>query len=96
MDGVWVVVFGTVYKPIENYVLHPRITSKTVSPAVAIRSVIAGASLFGAMGALASVPVVAVIRALFETYGRRFELVAETSASAPAPDVDGDSTSARD
>ncbi|MBC2638665.1 MULTISPECIES: AI-2E family transporter [unclassified Rhodococcus (in: high G+C Gram-positive bacteria)] len=79
MDGVWVIVFGTVYQQIENYVLHPRITSATVSihPAVAFGSVIVGASLFGAVGALVSVPVVAAIQALVETYGRRYELVAD-------------------
>ncbi|MDT2009255.1 AI-2E family transporter [Rhodococcus opacus] len=83
MDGVWVLVFGTVYQQIENYVLHPRITSATVSihPAVAFGSVIVGASLFGPVGALVSVPVVAAIQALVETYGRRYELIAD----APAP-----------
>jgi predicted PurR-regulated permease PerM len=90
MDGVWVLVFGTVYQQIENYVLHPRITSKTVSihPAVAFGSVIVGASLFGAVGALVSVPVVAVIEALVETYGRRYELVANAPASAADTDAD--------
>jgi predicted PurR-regulated permease PerM len=88
MDGVWVIVFGTVYQQIENYVLHPRITSATVSihPAVAFGSVIVGASLFGPVGALVSVPVVAAIQALVETYGRRYELVAD--ASAPVTSVE--------
>ncbi|KOS56830.1 AI-2E family transporter [Rhodococcus rhodochrous] len=80
IDGLWVVLFGTAYQQVENYVLHPRITSKTVSihPAVAFGSVIVGASLFGAIGALVSVPVVAVLQALVETYGRRYELVVDT------------------
>ncbi|MDV7087723.1 AI-2E family transporter [Rhodococcus sp. IEGM 248] len=88
MDGVWVIVFGTVYQQIENYVLHPRITSATVSihPAVAFGSVIVGASLFGPVGALVSVPVVAAIEALVETYGRRYEFVAD--ASAPVTSVE--------
>ncbi|MFC4602717.1 AI-2E family transporter [Rhodococcus kronopolitis] len=93
MDGVWVVLFGTAYQQVENYVLHPRITSRTVSihPAVAFGSVIVGASLFGAIGALVSVPVVAVIQAIVETYGHRYDLVHEEQAgSAPsvAPDSD--------
>ncbi|MFG1781319.1 AI-2E family transporter [Rhodococcus oryzae] len=87
MDGVWVVVFGTAYQQVENYLLHPRITSKTVSihPAVAFGSVIVGASLFGAIGALVSVPVVAVIQSLVETYGRRYELVHDRQAEPDAP-----------
>ncbi|MFD4184027.1 AI-2E family transporter [Rhodococcus sp. NPDC058514] len=87
MDGVWVVAFGTAYQQVENYLLHPRITSKTVSihPAVAFGSVIVGASLFGAIGALVSVPVVAVIQALVETYGRRYELVHDRQIEPDAP-----------
>ncbi|MFI6430649.1 AI-2E family transporter [Rhodococcus oryzae] len=87
MDGVWVVVFGTAYQQVENYLLHPRITSKTVSihPAVAFGAVIVGASLFGAIGALVSVPVVAVIQSLVETYGRRYELVHDRQAEPDAP-----------
>jgi predicted PurR-regulated permease PerM len=81
-DGLWVVVFGTVYQQIENYLVGPRITARTVHvhPAVALGSVIVGASLFGALGALVAIPVVAVIQSLIETYGRRYEL-AGTDAS---------------
>lgn len=97
VDGLWVVLFGTAYQQVENYVLHPRITSRTVSihPAVAFGSVIVGASLFGAMGALVSVPVVAVLQALVETYGHRYELVDEpggTDRSEPPPDGDDQDT----
>jgi predicted PurR-regulated permease PerM len=91
IDGVWVVVFGTVYQQVENYILHPRITSRTVSihPAVAFGSVIVGASLFGAVGALISVPVVAAIQSLVETYGRRYELVADERPIDPGPPDEG-------
>ncbi|MDM7486998.1 AI-2E family transporter [Rhodococcus sp. CSLK01-03] len=90
IDGLWVVLFGTAYQQVENYVLHPRITSKTVSihPAVAFGSVIVGASLFGAIGALVSVPVVAVLQALVETYGRRYELVVDTVDTGDTGDSD--------
>ncbi|MCK8671668.1 AI-2E family transporter [Rhodococcus sp. NPDC003382] len=96
IDGLWVVLFGTGYQQVENYVLHPRITSKTVSihPAVAFGSVIVGASLFGAMGALVSVPVVAVLQALVETYGHRYELVVEPGDIDQPGDTDTDSAEA--
>lgn len=91
LDAVWVILFGTAYQQVENYILHPRITSRTVSihPAVAFGSVIVGASLFGAIGALVSVPVVAVIQAIVETYGRRYELVQDGGdTSAPRAGTD--------
>lgn len=81
-DALWVVLFGVVYQQIENLVFAPRITSRTVKihPAVAFGSVIVGASLFGPLGALVSIPVVAATQAVVETYGRRYELVAVDEA----------------
>jgi predicted PurR-regulated permease PerM len=78
-DALWVVVFGIAYQQVENYLIGPRVTARTVAihPAVALGSVIAGAALFGAMGALVSIPVVAAIEAVIETYGRRYELATD-------------------
>ncbi|OWY81421.1 AI-2E family transporter [Rhodococcus sp. BUPNP1] len=89
LDGVWVIAFGTVYQQVENYVLHPRITARTVSihPAVAFGSVIVGATLFGPVGALVSVPVVAILQALAESFGHRYELIPEVGGEEPEPDA---------
>lgn len=100
MDALWIVVFGVVYQQVENYVVAPRITARTMSihPAVAFGAVIVGAALFGPIGALVSIPVVAAIQAVVETYVRRYELVplepepvTQSEASTPAgsgPGVD--------
>jgi predicted PurR-regulated permease PerM len=98
VDAVWVVLFGTVYQQVENYLLAPRITAMTVAvhPAVAFGAVIAGAALFGPMGALVSIPVVAAVQAVIETYGHGYELVeeepaaggdTESPAAEPPPDA---------
>jgi predicted PurR-regulated permease PerM len=90
VDAVWVVLFGTVYQQVENYLIGPRITARTVAvhPAVAVGAVIAGASLFGPMGALVSIPVVAAVQAVIETYGHGYELV------DVEPDVEPDGAAA--
>jgi predicted PurR-regulated permease PerM len=82
-----VIGFILLYQQIENYLLAPRITSRTVDihPALAFGSVIAGGALFGAWGALVAIPVVAAIEAVIETYGRRYELIPELR-----PSVDGE------
>lgn len=76
-DAIWVVVFGTIYQQIENYLLAPHVTSRTVfiHPAVAFGAVIVGASLFGPLGGLVAIPVVAAIEAVVQTYWHRYELV---------------------
>ncbi|MFW3168739.1 AI-2E family transporter [Geodermatophilus sp. CPCC 206100] len=88
VDALWVVVFGVVYQQVENYLLAPRITARTVAihPAVAFGAVIVGAGLFGPMGALVSIPVVAAIEAVIDTYGHRYELVGEDPAALEALD----------
>lgn len=85
MDALWVILFGIAYQQVENYVFAPRITARTVAihPAVAFGSVIVGAGLFGPIGALVSIPVIAAIQAVVETYGHRYELVEEASATGP-------------
>jgi predicted PurR-regulated permease PerM len=87
VDAVWVVVFGIVYQQIENYLIGPRITARTVNvhPAVAVGAVIAGAALFGPMGALVSIPVVAAVQAVLETYGRGYDLVDDPAEAADGP-----------
>jgi predicted PurR-regulated permease PerM len=86
-DAVWVVLFGVAYQQVENYLLSPRITARAlaVHPAVGLGSVLAGAALFGPVGAMVSVPVVAALQALAETYGRRYELVTPGTGDPGAP-----------
>jgi predicted PurR-regulated permease PerM len=85
VDAVWVVLFGTVYQQVENYLIGPRITAMTVAvhPAVAVGAVIVGAALFGPMGALVAIPVVAAVQAVIETYGHSYDLVADEPEAAP-------------
>ncbi|MFG3056021.1 AI-2E family transporter [Kitasatospora sp. NPDC048239] len=79
MDALWVLVFVVVYQQIENYLLHPRITAKTVDvhPAVAFGSVVAGAALLGAVGALIAIPAAATLQGFVGTYVRRYEVATD-------------------
>ncbi|MFM6848403.1 MAG: AI-2E family transporter, partial [Terrabacter sp.] len=79
INAVWIAVFATIYQQLENYVFTPRISRRTmdVHPAVALGSVIAGAALFGAIGALIGIPIAAVALAIIDTFSRRHDLVPE-------------------
>ncbi|MEX2986165.1 AI-2E family transporter [Streptomyces sp. C36] len=76
--AVWVLCFVVVYQQFENYVLQPRITARTVDihPAVAFGSVVAGAALLGAVGALIAIPATATLQAFLGTYVKRYEVTA--------------------
>lgn len=71
---LWVLIFVVIYQQFENYVLQPKLTSKTVDihPAVAFGSVIAGTALLGAVGALIAIPAVATLQAFLGAYVKRY------------------------
>ncbi|CAB4762376.1 MAG: AI-2E family transporter [Actinobacteria bacterium] len=77
IDAVWVLVWILVYQQIENYLLSPRITAHTMDlhPAVAFGAALAGASLFGPMGAVLALPAAAVIQAFISSYLDRHEVI---------------------
>jgi predicted PurR-regulated permease PerM len=61
--GVIVAVYYVIYQQVENYVIAPRIMSKTVAVpgAVALIAALAGGALLGILGALVAIPIAAGI-----------------------------------
>ncbi len=76
LDVVWIILFATAYQQVENYVLTPRISTKTmdINSGVALASVFVGAALFGPIGAIIGIPLVAIVIAVVEAYGHRYEV----------------------
>jgi predicted PurR-regulated permease PerM len=70
-------VFVLVYQQIENYLLAPRITARTMQlhPAVAFGAALAGGSISGLLGAFLALPAAAVIQATVSTYLTRHEVI---------------------
>jgi predicted PurR-regulated permease PerM len=79
IDAVYILIFALIYQQIENYLLTPRLSQLTmdIHPAIAFGSVIVFANLFGAVGAIVSVPIAAALVALLDTYRKRYELIPE-------------------
>ncbi|MDP2622473.1 MAG: AI-2E family transporter [Actinomycetota bacterium] len=87
--AIAVVVYVVVYQQVENYVLAPRITARTMSlhPAVSFGSAIAGGTLLGVPGALMALPAAATVQAFVSTYLRRHEVIESPLTDDPS---DGD------
>lgn len=85
--ALYVLGFVVVYQQFENYVLQPKLTSKTVDihPAVAFGSVIAGTALLGAVGALVAIPAVATLQAFLGAYVKRYALTEGAAAATSRP-----------
>ncbi len=74
---LWVAAVVLAYQQIENYLLAPRVTARTMNihPAVAFGSVLVGVAVLGSAGALLAVPAAATIQAFVSTYIKRHELI---------------------
>lgn len=75
--GVLALAWAILYQQVENLTIEPRISARAVNvnPAVAFGSVLLGASLFGVAGAFLAIPVTAMLLALLDIYGKRYELI---------------------
>lgn len=84
--ALYVLGFVVVYQQFENYVLQPKLTSKTVDihPAVAFGSVIAGTALLGAVGALIAIPAVATMQAFLGAYVKRYAVTGDDASGGSA------------
>ncbi|QYC45533.1 hypothetical protein Nocox_39950 [Nonomuraea coxensis DSM 45129] len=85
--GLAALGWGVLYQQVENLTLEPKISSRAVDihPGVSFAAVILGASLFGAMGALLAVPVVAMLHSLVDTFVTRQELQEPAGGATQAP-----------
>jgi predicted PurR-regulated permease PerM len=66
-SGIACVIFYVVYQQVENYVIYPRVMSKSVDlpGAVIVIAAIVGAGLLGVVGALLAIPVAAAVVLIF-------------------------------
>lgn len=72
-----VLIAVLVYQQLENYLIVPRVTARTMNlhPAIAFGSAIAGGAVMGAVGAVLAIPGAAMVQALLSDMGRRHEVV---------------------
>ncbi|MET8153739.1 AI-2E family transporter [Actinoplanes sp. NPDC005259] len=62
--GIVCIVFFVIYQQVENYLIYPRVmrTSVKVSDVAAVTAALLGVGLFGVIGALIAIPVVAAVQ----------------------------------
>jgi predicted PurR-regulated permease PerM len=76
-DALILLIFFTVYQQLENYILSPRVAARTMNlhPALAFGAAIAGASLYGFVGALLALPAAAIIQAVISANVQRHTVI---------------------
>jgi predicted PurR-regulated permease PerM len=74
---LWVVLYFVGYQQIENYLIAPRITQRTmeIHPAVSIGAIIIGSTLLGPIGVVLALPMTGIIQALISETRRQHEVI---------------------
>jgi len=75
--GLWAIGYVVVYQQMENYLLSPRLTARTMSlhPAVAFAAALVGGALGGLLFAFLALPVAGVIQAAVINWGTTYEVL---------------------
>ncbi|MWA05921.1 AI-2E family transporter [Actinomadura sp. LD22] len=85
--ALWILLFIIAYQQVENYLLQPRITARTLDmhPAVAFGLVLAGVAVAGPVGAVVALPFGASVQAFAGAYVRRYEVEEHTLTRTAPP-----------
>jgi predicted PurR-regulated permease PerM len=79
-NALWVVIYFVAYQQLENYLVAPRITKRTmeIHPAVSIAAILIGGALLGGIGVILALPMTGIIQALISESSRyRHEVIAK-------------------
>ncbi len=81
---VWVLVFFVAYQQLENYVISPRITRRTMAihPAVSVAAILAGASLLGGVGVVLALPMAGIVQAVIAESRARHQVIFDRPGEA--------------
>ncbi|HSL10215.1 MAG TPA: AI-2E family transporter [Actinomycetota bacterium] len=77
VDAAILLAYFTLYQQLENYILSPHVTARTMElhPALAFGAAIAGASVSGVVGAFLALPAAAIIQAVASSYVRTHDVI---------------------
>lgn len=90
---LWVVVIFVLYQQVENFVVGPWITKRTmeIHPAITVGAILAGGYLLGGVGVLLALPVAGIVQAIIGEYRRGHEVVLD-DVELMASRADGNGT----
>ena len=88
LDAIIALAWIIVYQQIENYLLAPRLTAKTmdVSAPLAFAAALIGAALGGFLFAFLALPVAGIIQSVIRNHGRQYEVIDDAGVAEQAVD----------
>jgi predicted PurR-regulated permease PerM len=88
VDAIIALAWIIIYQQIENYLLAPRLTAKTmdVSAPLAFAAALIGGALGGFLFAFLALPVAGIIQSVIRNHGRQYEVIDDAGAAEQAVD----------
>jgi predicted PurR-regulated permease PerM len=88
LDAIIALAWIIIYQQIENYLLAPRLTAKTmdVSAPLAFAAALIGAALGGFLFAFLALPVAGIIQSVIRNHGRQYEVIDDAGVAEQAVD----------
>ena len=87
--AIIVLVEVLIYQQIENYILSPRLSQKTIelNAGIAFGAALAGGAVGGFIGAFFALPIAAVVQAFISQYSKRYDVIETdlTKEAEPPP-----------
>jgi predicted PurR-regulated permease PerM len=74
---LWVMLYFVAYQQVENFVIAPRITRRTmeIHPAISIGAIIVGSLLLGPIGVILALPMAGIVQALISETRKRHDVI---------------------
>lgn len=85
MTALWVVIFLVAYQQVENYLISPRITKRTmeIHPAISVAAIIIGGILLGGIGVILALPMAGIIQAIISESRQPYRVITDGPESSP-------------
>jgi predicted PurR-regulated permease PerM len=75
--AIWAVLFFVAYQQVENYLISPRITQRTmeIHPAVSVGAIIIGGTLLGGIGVILALPMAGIVQAIIGESRKSYDVI---------------------
>ena len=77
LTALWTVIFFVAYQQIENYLISPRVTTRTmeIHPAISVAAILIGANLMGGIGVILALPMAGIIQAILSETRKAYRVI---------------------
>lgn len=77
VTAIWALAFFVAYQQVENYLISPRITKRTmeIHPAISVAAIIIGGTLLGGIGVILALPMAGIVQAIIGESTKSYDVI---------------------